>query len=411
MRRGSSGHRFLLLGALLLAPAAAQAQEFAPGPTIYGRFEALQWRIQDAPLPIPLLTSTNASAIGTVGDPNTSILLGGSPNNLGIRNGGRITAGAWVDAFETYGVEASAFGLDRFSASGTFSDNSGSLRLGMPFFDAAAGVPAVHAISAPPFLTPSRTFFIPDSERTVTIPGVFILGDTAVVGFNTRSQLLGYDVNGMYGAGYGGPIRVDLLGGFRYLRLNEDMLLVALSTGQPVTGDAFTTSDSFSTRNSFYGGQVGARISLDGGIVFGEITGKVAAGPMIEQMDAAGSFMTSSFDSTHNTIAFPGGVYAQRTNIGSSFLTRFAVVGEVQANAGVQIGPLRMFMGYSFLYASSVARPGNQIDPLINPNQSETLLKSISPTGLGSGPFVPTRVVQSSPFWAQGVSIGFELRY
>jgi hypothetical protein len=83
----------------------------------------------------------------------------------------------------------------------------------------------------------------------------------------------------------------------------------------------------------------------------------------------------------------------------------------MQANAGVQLGPLRAFIGYSFLYATSVARPGNQIDPLINPNQSEALLKSISPTGLGSGPFVPTRVVQSSTFWAQGVNVGLELRY
>jgi hypothetical protein len=411
MRRGTSANRVLLLAALLLPPAAARAQEFAPGPSVYGRVEALQWRIQDAPMSFPLLTSTNAPAIGTVGDPNTSILLGGGPIYMGMRNGGRVTAGAWVDPFETFGGEVSAFGLDRFSASGTFTDNSGSLRIGMPYFDAAAGVPAVHAISAPSFLTPTRTIFIPDSERRVTIPGVFIPGDAAIVGFNTRSQLLGYDVNGMYGAGYGGPIRLDLLGGFRYLRLTEDMLLLANSTGQPTTGDAFTTSDSFTTRNSFYGGQVGARLSFDGGFVFAEVTGKVAAGPMFEQVDVAGSFLTTSFDPMHNQNVYPGGVYAQRTNIGSSTSTQFAIAGEMQANAGVQVGPLRAFIGFSFLYVTSVARPGNQISPFINPNQSEAILQSASPTGLGSGPFVPARDVHSSTFWAQGVSIGLELRY
>lgn len=411
MRRGTSGRFVLLLAIMLLAPAAAGAQEFASGPTIYGRVEALQWRIQDAPMAFPLLTSTNAPAIGTLGDANTSILLGGGPIYMGMRNGARVTAGAWVDAFETYGVEASAFGLDRFSASGAFSDGSGSLRLGMPFFDVTGGVPAVHAISAPPFQTPSRTIFIPRLETTITIPGVFVQGDAAVVGFNTRSQLLGYDANGMLNVGYGGPIRLDVLGGFRYLRLQEDMLLLANSTAQPVIGDAFTTSDSFTTRNSFYGGQVGARLSFDGGIVFAEVTGKAAAGPMVQQLDVAGSSLTTSFDPMHNPNVFPGGVYSQRTSIGSSISTQFAIVGEMQANAGVQFGPLRAFVGFSVLYVSSVARPGNQIDPFINPNQSETLLQSGSPTGLGTGPFVPTRTVHPSSFWAQGVSIGLELRY
>src|SRR5262245_8477652 len=130
MLRGASGLWVLLLGALLLAPAAAQAQ------TVYGRVEGLEWRIQDAPMRFPLLTSTNGPAIGTLGDASTSVILGGGPVYMGMRNGGRVTAGAWVDPGETIGVEASAFGLDRFSASGTFTDNSGSLRFGMPFFDA-----------------------------------------------------------------------------------------------------------------------------------------------------------------------------------------------------------------------------------------------------------------------------------
>src|SRR5262249_23655598 len=150
-------------------------------------------------------------------------LLGGGPIYMGMRDGGRVTAGAWLDPLETFGVEVGGFALYPFGASGTFTD-AGSLRLGMPFFDASGAVPAVHALSAPSFHSPSRTFSDPETEATFTIPGVFILGNAAVVGFNTRSELVGFDANGMYGAGFVGPIRFDLLGGFRYLRLKEDLL-------------------------------------------------------------------------------------------------------------------------------------------------------------------------------------------
>lgn len=404
--------RSMLLTAALFAPASAGAQEYLAGPTVYGRLEALQWRIQDAPLPVPLLTTTQSAANGTVGDPNTHILLGTDSLDLGVRNGCRFTAGAWLDPGETYGVEGSVFFLRRFGTSRMFSDASGDFRLGMPYFDVAASVPAVYPLSGPSFSTPSRTIFIPQQETTITIPGITIPGASAVVGFDTHSQLCGYDLNGMMCACVEGPFRLELLGGYRYLRLREDLLLLASSTSQPANGDVFTTSDSFTTRNNFYGGQVGARVVLDGGFVFADVTGKVAAGPMVERVNVAGSLMTTAFDpATHGASVFPGGVYAQRSNIGETTATRCAVVSELQANVGVQCGPVRAFVGYTCLYVTSVARAGNQIDPGINPNQSEAILRSANPPGVGFGPYSPERTVTSSSFWAQGISVGLELRY
>lgn len=393
----------LVLAAALAAPSIARAQ--------YARIEGLQWRLQEAPIPVPLLTTTNGSAIGTVGDPNTQILLGSQVYDLGLRSGPRVTVGAWFDPGETFGVEASGFYLEQFGTNRVFFDPSGSFRFGMPYFDAVASLPAVYPLSSPPFFGASRTIFIPESERRITIPGAILPGSTAVVGFATRSQLQGFDANGMIGASADFPVRLELLGGFRYLHLKEDLLLLTTSTAFPDNGNVFTTSDSFKTRNSFYGGQAGARLIFDGGIVFAELAGKVAAGPMVEQVDVTGSFSTTAFDPLHNANVFPGAVYAQRTNLGSTTSTRFAVVSEAQANAGVQFGPVRAFVGYSFMYVTSVARPGNQIDPSINPNQSEAISLSASPTGVGAGPFLPARTVNSSPFWAQGVSLGLELRY
>jgi hypothetical protein len=61
---------------------------------------------------------------------------------------------------------------------------------------------------------------------------------------------------------------------------------------------------------------------------------------------------------------------------------------------GYQILPcLRAQIGYDFLFLSSVARPGNQID-----NSYDG----------AAHPLVP---MSSSSFWAQGLAFGFQLRF
>jgi hypothetical protein len=398
MRRGVLGLFAIPLAALLGVAATAPAQE------VFGRAEILNWRIQDAPLPTPLLTTSSGSSIGTLGDPGTQILIGGRSIGLGEQPGGRFTVGGFLEG-DAVGGELSFFYLNRFSSSRAYIDRTGEFRFGLPYFNAVAELPAVQAISGPPLITPDRFVFIPQLETTVRIPGTRIPGAQALVGFNTTSQLYGYEGNGFAVVEWAGPVRVDVLAGFRYLRLNEDMLLESTSLQLPsVPGEVFTFRDTFSTTNDFYGGQVGARVVVDLGVAFAEVTGKIGAGPMTQEVDIAGALQTTGG-------AFPSGMYAQRTNSGNSSETRFAVVSEVQANAGAQFGPVRVFAGYSFMYVSSVARPGNQISPAINPNQSEVISASASPPGLGSGPIAPVRTVNSSSFWAQGVSVGIELRY
>jgi hypothetical protein len=58
-------------------------------------------------------------------------------------------------------------------------------------------------------------------------------------------------------------------------------------------------------------------------------------------------------------------------------------------NVGYQLGPtVRAWLGYDFLYWTSVLRPGNQIDSTFD--------------GV-THPLVP---MVSSPFWAQGIDLG-----
>lgn len=402
--------RILSLASLVLSAASASAQD---GPAVYGRAEALRWRVQDSPVPAPLLTFTEGSANGTFGEAGTHVLLGNKDYSFGVQPGGRFTLGGWLDS--TFAVEASFFYLESASLTQWFGDPNGGSRFGLPYFNPSTQAQAVRVISGQGSSTPSQSIFIPELEQFITIPGTSLPGQSALVRFDLQTELVGADANGFAVVGQLGPFRADVLAGFRYLRLKENLLLQSSSLQTPaIPGEQFTMTDSFATTNTFFGGQAGFRAAYDDGLIYVEVLGKVAAGTMFQEVDVAGALRTNSFTpgKTGQSEIFPGGMYAQRSNIGHGSESRFAVLSEVQANAGVQFTTFfRAFVGYSFLYATSVVRPGNQIDPAINPNPSEAILFSASPTGIGTGLAAPSRTMTSSSFWAQGVSLGFELRY
>ena len=105
---------------------------------------------------------------------------------------------------------------------------------------------------------------------------------------------------------------------------------------------------------------------------------------------------------------FRGGLYALRSNIGRHQRDELAFIPEVGLNVGFQLTRhLKLFAGYSFLWVSTVARAGEQIDPVINVTQF--------PIRSGDGPLVgparPAFNFDGTDFWAQGLNFGLELRY
>ena len=64
---------------------------------------------------------------------------------------------------------------------------------------------------------------------------------------------------------------------------------------------------------------------------------------------------------TGSVTAFPGGLLAQPTNIGRYTDNHFAVVPEVGVRLGAQVTErLRAYVGYNYLYWSSVTRRGSR---------------------------------------------------
>ena len=164
-------------------------------------------------------------------------------------------------------------------------------------------------------------------------------------------------------------------------------------------------NDKFSTRNRFYGAQLG----IDGEyrwrnwIFSGR--GKIGLGTTHETADINGSTLfTSQMGMT--TVIPNSGLLAQPTNVGRTKHSSFAAVPEVGLKIGYQFTEhLRVTVGYDFLYWSRVARPGQQIDTLVNTSQL------LGQGGATVVPANPARIFRDTDYWAQGINLGLEFNF
>ena len=165
-----------------------------------------------------------------------------------------------------------------------------------------------------------------------------------------------------------------------------------------------TFNDSFSTRNQFYGGQIGARFGFRADRLSLDLAAKVALGSTHQVVDIQGSSLYSGTGFALPPGVDSGGVYTQPSNIGRTSANTFTVSPQVSLKIGLDLtSRLRATVGYDFLYWSSVVRPGNQIDHNLNPTQF--------PGAAFSGSPLPAAQFNRSDFLAHGVSFGLEFRY
>ena len=342
--------------------------------------EALLWRFNSSPTPVPLVTD------GYIGEPNTRVLLGGGSVDTGANSGLRITAGYGLTLRSA--LEANVFYIPpRSTHAGIASTGKlGSTDLVIPFIDAFTNRESITEISLAP-----------------------IYKGSARVDFS--NSLLGAEVNGTWTLAPAGSWQLDYLSGLRFLRLNEKYSMSTESSyNPPLPQDIWLTNDRFETTNNFYGVQGGIRARIDRGRFFAAGTVKVALGAMVQSVNISGSLVTNDYTNFGPTVTYPGAYFALPTNMGSYSRTAAAVVPEVALSAGYRITPAAtIVLGYSFLYASNVVRPGNQLSRPIN--WTQTTAHTENPNAQLSGPALPTFQFNRSAFWVQGVSLGLTVRF
>ena len=371
---------------LVIGTGTAVAQTPSSGAATYeaGRFsistEALVWWFKNAPAPTPLVST------GPLGESGTRVLLGGQDLDTNPNPGFRLTAG--YSLTEQWGVEGGIFYVPTRSTSRTVSSSGqvGSQDLVIPFLDVTIpGESLTHLSSA----------------------GLF--SGSATEQFSTN--LLGAELNGTMKLLASGPWRVELLGGFRYLRLYESYTFTTSSPNiAPRPIDVFNTTDAFDATNNFYGAQLGVRGRLDWRGWFASGGVKFAMGAMVQSVDISGNLLTNEFTNFGPPQSLLGGYFAQPTNIGSRTRSVFAVVPELGINIGYQITPwASVFAGYTFVYTNNVVRAAQQVNGSINPTGRPAFTGN--PPSPLTGPAQPSFKFNSSDFWAQGINVGLAFRF
>jgi hypothetical protein len=342
-----------------------------------------------------LVNGTLVPIQGVLGQPTTTVLFGGSPVTQDPQSGARFYAGYWLDCEHLWAVEVGGFFLGRSNQS--FDVNSATTPVITRPFSAR---------------TPGGTS---ESVEFVATPGINagdLFSSRGSLHIDTPSQLWGTEANVRCNLCCLCDLRVDLLAGFRYLNLEEGLHITENLTIQNAVpaaglnvGDQVVVTDRFDTRNEFYGGQVGVAAEWKYGRWFVDGTFKLALGDVHQVVDIHGSTtITSAGAAPRVTNA---GLLALASNSGTFSRDQFAVAPELTLKVGYQVTErLRAYLGYNFLYLSSVVRPGDQIDRTLDVNQIPG--NPSTPVPPPARPLVPFK---TSDFWAQGLVFGLEWRY
>lgn len=344
----------------------------------------LYW-ISPSRYPQPFLTTSSPASLGVLGQADTSVLIGGDVN-FQTHNGVRLYAGGWWDEARSIGLEGEIILLEQ-RARGFNAVSDGTTVLARPVINALNGSQASTLVAFPG--AGSGSMVIEFREK-------FATGDANLICNLVRE----------------GPTWINGLAGFRYVYYHEDVRAtqnqqflgrgLGQLNGVPLPpGATMAIQDQFETVNNLYVFQLGLRGETMRGPI--SLTGhaKVGLGLANERTFVEGQ--TSVGGTT-----VPGGVLAQVTIPSRNYQDQFVVVPEVGGQVGYQITPRwRLHAGYNLLYISNLARPGLQIDPIVNPN---IIPSSQQFTGSG-GPAVPTWRRNTSDLLVHGVSLGATFRY
>jgi hypothetical protein len=354
---------------------------------VWLRAEYLLWWNKSASMPALATTSpqgTTYDQAGVLGQ-NTTVLFGENVDP-GARSGTRLALGYWFSDCHNLGLEVNYLFLSNKAA--TFNETSqGDPILARPFFNVQTALEdsAVIAFGQQP------------NERRVQT-GALDISDANEL--DSVEVLLRQALIRRCGGEF------DFLFGYRFGRFSESLavnssttFVSGFSTPNNTVSDV---SDLFATSNSFNGAELGfaakthyCRASL-------ELMGKLAIGATQSNVSVTGSTVVTEPGQT--PVRSNGGLLALPTNIGNYQQNNFTVIPELGITLGYDFTcRLRATAGYTLMYWSRVARPGDMVDTDLNPSQF--------PPGTLRGIPAPQFRFVTTDFWAQGLSVGLDYRF
>ena len=324
-----------------------------------------------------------------LGENATSVIFGNRDVLDGSRTGYRLRAGTWFDTDSVYGIQADYYQLGNKSLTYTATGTAGVPILARPFFNVLNAAEDAELVSYPGIV-----------EGTATIKANSFF---QAAGLAFRHAVCCQEIPWVTGRRVASS-RIDSTWGYRYARLSEGFFVREdLNSLRPDEPGIFQIVDSFGTSNEFHGGELGILWELDRPRWALELLGKLAVGSTRQKVFIDGSTRLSG---NGFSIDQQGGLLAQRSNSGQHERSVFSMIPELGANFILRVTPnLSATVGYSLVYWSRVARPGEHVDLDVNTNL-------LPPEAVPfSGPLRPSFAWHDTDFWAHGLSLGADYRW
>jgi hypothetical protein len=345
--------------------------------------ETLLWFSDNINSPA-LVTSADQGVLPVAGNAGVTTEVGGEDGiNMGLLPGYRLSAGRYFGDCDQYGIGGRVYGIYT-KDEGFQGASNGSTSLGVPFFNMNLAPPDNDA-----FLVSHTTGGLTSDTGLVSTGAVAAGAELDMVGADSSLYVL---------LGKSQDHRVDMLAGYTFNRLKSKAGVETESTnwftgdGIP-NGTVFETSDLFATNNVFHGAHLGVLSTVSHERVNFSTMARVSFGNMRQTSDVSGSTVTS-FGGVSDTDV--GGIFAQQSNIGTQQRDRFAFIPEMALKLGYAPREnVELTVGYTFMYWSSVAMAGDQMDPSIDLTQ----------VGGAMGTRPESRF-DDGGFWMQGVDLG-----
>ena len=354
-------------------------------PLGWARAEYLWWRTKGNDIPALVTTSppnTPQVAAGVL--PDATVLFGNEQIDNDFRSGLRINVGRWLDECQDMGLEVVWFSVFDDNATGDYfaqttgGAGSGTPILARPFFDPITGNENASIISYP-----GRTDGLVNIESSSEMHSLSLLLRRA------------------YHRGPRG--RVDLIGGYRYFRYREGLMIDQRRVVTDNTSVDFGTQleffDSFLAENDFHGGDLGFVAEFTSGPATLELLTKVALGNLHRTVTIDGSSRAITPVPPPNEANFVGGLLALGSNIGQDTDNDFAVLPEFGVNLKYELTDCFSLMGgYTLVMLNDVVRSGEQFDRVVD-------ARNLPPNPIVGD--YPERLDRNvTDFWVHGLSIG-----
>jgi len=328
----------------------------------------------------PLVVSGAPTAIPT------NPIAGGPDNPIGndLFVGMRLNMGVWTDSSQNFGVGARGWGLLSDGTNKTYGNPGVST--GVPFFNTSIG---------------------PDSPS----PFVYRVNRSDGTGANIGTIQIKNDLDLVAGELYGralllreGNSRVDLLGGYTFVRLDSEFGLRTQYTDgitNPIqNGTVVTTQDTFGTKNQFHGGHLGLLNEISKGRFTFSTLGKVALGNMHQSSTISGQ-STEVAPPPGPTSTRNEGIFARSPgNIGTLTRNQFTFLPEMGVKMKYKLRGAELGIGYTLLVMPSVAMAGSQVDRNVD----------VNPTVFGQ-PVAPAARLVNDTFFLHGLDLGMTFNF